>query len=137
MRENQEKMTHNKPGNGPDSASSFMEILEDMNKEGGFISSVLATEEGLPIAAAPDHTLDNSLSALVALLQNASHDVLYQLEMNGLSEITIRDQDRYKFVCRRIKSADDRLLLAALVPPDVYYRRVTNRAMKRIQSFLE
>ncbi|MFO7942758.1 MAG: roadblock/LC7 domain-containing protein [Anaerolineales bacterium] len=130
-------MTRHTQGNDPDSASSFIDILEEMNEEGEFIRSVLATEEGLPIAAVPDHSLDNSLSALVSLLHNVSHDVLYQLEMNEISEITIRDQDRYKFVCRRIKTADDSLLLAALVPPDLYYRQVTNRAMKRIQSFLK
>jgi len=130
-------MTRNAQGNDPDSASSFIDILEKMNEEGGFIRSVLATEEGLPVAAVPDQSLDNSLSALVSLLHNVSHDVLSQLEIDEISEITIRDQDRYKFVCRRIKTADDSLLLAALVPPDLYYRRVTNRAMKRIQSFLK
>lgn len=130
-------MTRTTQGNDPDTASSFIDILEEMNEQGGFIRSVLATEEGLPIAAAPDHTMDNSLSALVSLLQNVSQDVIYQLEMDEISEITIRDQDRYKFVCRKIKSADDSLLLAALVPPDMYYRRVTSRAMRRIQTFLK
>jgi len=130
-------MSPHAQGNDPDSASSFIDILEEMNEEGGFIRSVLATEEGLPVAAAPDHSLDNSLSALVSLLHNVSHDVLYQLELDEISEITIRDQARNKFVCRRIKTADDSLLLAALVPPDLYYRRVTNRAMKRIQLFLK
>jgi predicted regulator of Ras-like GTPase activity (Roadblock/LC7/MglB family) len=130
-------MTRHAQGNDPDSALSFIDILEEMNEEGGFIRSVLATEEGLPVAAVPDHSLDNSLSALVSLLHNVSHDILSQLEMDEISEITIRDQARYKFVCRRIKTADDSLFLAALVPPDLYYRRVTNRAMKRIQSFLK
>jgi len=130
-------MTRTTQENDPDTASSFIDILEEMNEQGGFIRSVLATEEGLPIAAAPDQTMDNSLSALVSLLQNVSQDILYQLEMDEISEFTIRDQDRYKFVCRKIKSADDSLLLAALVPPDLYYRRVTNRAMRRIQSFLK
>ncbi len=129
-------MVSNMHGEDHDQEMPFVDILKKMNAEGGFHQSVLATGEGLPIAVAPDDLEGDSTGALVAMLQRLSRDLQNQLDMNGINEITIRDQNRFCLVCRCIAYEEDTLVLAALVPPDHYYRRVTNRAVKRIRTQL-
>lgn len=122
---------------GRDQVRPFVDILTQMNKEGGFQRSVLATEEGLPIAAAPDTAEGESVGALVAMLQQVSREIQSQLDLKGVNEVTIRDDGRVRLVCRGIPFQGDTLILAALVPPDQYYRRVTNRAIRLIQNQLD
>ncbi|MFO8035122.1 MAG: roadblock/LC7 domain-containing protein [Anaerolineales bacterium] len=121
---------------GRDQATPFVDILTQMNEEGGFQQSVLVTGEGLPIAAAPDPVKGESVGALVALLHQVSRDIQTQLDLRGVNEVTILDDDRIRLVCRGIACQGDTLILAALVPPDQYYRRVTNRAIRRIRNQL-
>lgn len=125
---------HQAGGNAP---LSFVEILQAMNSEGGFVRSVLATSEGLPIASAPDNPDNELAGAMGALLQKVSEDTQGQLGMAPLDEVTIRTEDRTYLVCRRIGTGDDSLSLCALVPANHAYRRATNKAVKRIQAMLE
>jgi predicted regulator of Ras-like GTPase activity (Roadblock/LC7/MglB family) len=108
-----------------------------MNLEGGFVRSVLATSEGLPIASAPmspDHEL---ASAMIALLQQVSVETQDHLELAPVDEVTIRTEERVHLVCRTIISGDDWICLCALVPPGRVYRRATNRAVRRIKGVIE
>jgi len=104
-----------------------------MNEEGGFEFAVLTTGDGLPIASSPNHDLSEPTGALVAALQHISRDIQDQLELKGVDEVTIRDHDRLRLVCRSFQEGEDRLILAAFVPSGHHYRRVTNRAIKRIK----
>jgi predicted regulator of Ras-like GTPase activity (Roadblock/LC7/MglB family) len=117
--------------------SYFSEILEEMNHEGGFERSVLATSEGLPIASCPmrpDHEL---ASAMIAMLQQVSVETQDNLDLETVDEVTIRTEDRMHLVCRRIQSGSDWICLCALVPAGAYYRRATNRAVRRITEILD
>lgn len=123
------------PGGG--NISPFSEILEEMNREGGFDRSVLATSEGLPIASCPmqpDHEL---ASAMIAMLQQVGAETQDHLNLAAVDEVTIRTKDRMHLVCRRIQSGNDWICLCALVPPGAYYRRATNRAVRRICEMIE
>jgi predicted regulator of Ras-like GTPase activity (Roadblock/LC7/MglB family) len=118
------------------SLSSFSDILEEMNQEGGFDRSVLATSEGLPIASCPmqpDHEL---ASAMIAMLQQVGVETQDNLNLAAVDEVTIRTEDRMHLVCRRIQSGSDWICLCALVPAGSYYRRATNRAVRRITQIL-
>lgn len=118
-------------------ASPFSKILEDMNQEGGFERSVLATSEGLPIASypmQPDHEL---ASAMIALLQQVGEETQDNLNLASVDEVTIRTEDRMHLVCRRIQSGTDWICLCALVPAGAYYRRATNRAVRRISQLID
>jgi predicted regulator of Ras-like GTPase activity (Roadblock/LC7/MglB family) len=130
-------MVGNSQDSGRQQTFPFVNILTQMNEEGGFQRSVLATGEGLPIAAVPDSMESESTGALVAMLQQVSQDIQSQLDLKGVNEVTIRDDDRFRLVCRGIAYQGDTLILAALVPPDQYYRRVTNRAIRRIRKQLD
>lgn len=116
---------------------SFVEILQDMNQAGEFELAVLVTEEGLPVASAPDGKNSESTAALAAMLQQVSRDVQEQLNLKGVDEVTVRDGNRYRLVCRGIEHGGELLILAVYVPPGIYYRRVTNRAIKRIRAFID
>jgi len=98
---------------------------------------VLASKEGLPIATAPRGHNSDLAAAIIALLQKVSDETQGELGMASVDEVTIRDQDRLRLVCRNFFAGKEELILAALVPPDHYYRHVTNQAIKRIQESLE
>jgi predicted regulator of Ras-like GTPase activity (Roadblock/LC7/MglB family) len=116
---------------------TFGEILQAMNQEGGFDRSVLATSEGLSIASAPlqpDHEL---ASAMIAMLQKVGAETQDHLDLAPVDEVTIRTATSEHLVCRTIPSGEDWICLCAVVPPGHYYRRATNRAVRRIQDMLE
>jgi hypothetical protein len=72
----------------------------------------------------------------VALLRKVSSETREQLGMSALDEVTVRSQDRVRLVCRYLAVGEQGLILVALVPPDCYYRRATNRAIAQIRRLL-
>lgn len=130
-------MTDKVPEGRSSQTVTFREILSSMNEEGGFQRSVLATGEGLPIAAAPNLGESESTGAMISMLQRVSQDIQEQLDFHGVDEVTIRDDQRNRLVCRGINVGQDSLILAAFVPPGQYYRRATNRAIKHIQQLVK
>jgi predicted regulator of Ras-like GTPase activity (Roadblock/LC7/MglB family) len=122
---------------GEESTLSFVDILEEMNQAGGFDRSVLATSEGLPIASSPQSPDSELASAMIALLQQVSAETQDHLGMEPVDEVVIRTRDRVHLVCRTINSGSDWLSLCAVVPPGRLYRRVTNRAVRKIRQVIE
>ncbi len=130
-------MSENQLPSERSATASFVDILKEMNLEGGFARSVLATSEGLPIASAPmrpDHEL---ASAMIAMLQKVSLETQGHLDLAPVDEVTIRTEERVHLVCRTIPSGKDWICLCALVPPGRVYRRATNRAIRRIKEVIE
>ena len=125
---------HQQGGKAP---LSFVDILREMNQDGGFTSSVLASSEGLPIASVPVNPDSELASAMVALLQQVSVETQGQLGLAPVDEVTIRTEDNVHLVCRIIISGDDWLSLCVLVPANWSYRRASNRAVRRIREVLE
>ena len=115
----------------------FVDILQEMNSEGGFTRSVLATSEGLPIASDPENQDNEVASAMVALLQQVGNETQDNLHLAPVDEVTIRTENQNLLVCRKIISGNEWLTLCALVPPDQAYRRATNRAVRRIREILD
>lgn len=116
---------------------TFDEVLKEMNSDGGFIRSVLATSDGFSIASAPT-TPDHELaSAMIALLQQVSVETQDNLGLAAVDEVTIRTKEHSYLVCRTIPSGDDSLSLCAIVPPGRSYRRVTSRAVRKILQIIE
>ena len=111
-------------------------ILREMNQAGRFQVSLLTSAEGLPIATVPATCDSDVAAAMVALIQRASYDAQSQLGMKDVDEVTIRDRDRIRLVCRYIAVGSERLILAAMVPPGHSYRRVTNLTVRRIRRLL-
>ncbi|MCK4489042.1 MAG: roadblock/LC7 domain-containing protein [Anaerolineales bacterium] len=124
---------HRRGGNTP---LTFVEILNDMNQEGGFSRSVLATSEGLPIASAPVNPDSELASAMVAVLQQAASETRNQFQLPPIDEFTIRAVNKHHLICRMIKIDSDMMILGVVVPPGQLYRRVTNKAITRIREAL-
>ncbi len=121
-------------GNAP---LTFDEILQEMNSGGGFIRSVLATSDGFSIASAPTNPDHELASAMIALLQQVSVETQDNLGLAPVDEVTIRTKENSYLVCRTIPSGNESLSLCALVPPGRAYRRVTNRAVRKILQIIE
>ena len=115
---------------------SFVDILKEMNTKGGFIRSVLATSEGLPIASAPVNPDSELDSAMVALLQQVAAETRNQLGLSPIDELTIRTENKLHLICRTINTGSDLMILGVIVPPGQLYRRVTNQAINRIRGAL-
>jgi predicted regulator of Ras-like GTPase activity (Roadblock/LC7/MglB family) len=108
-------------------------ILQDMLDRGGLIGAVLADGQGLPIATAASREDADVTSAMVGMLQRVSEEARQRLGMADVDQIAIRDRDGARLVCRCLYIDREAFLLAAMVPPRTYYRRVTNQAMRRIR----
>ncbi len=115
---------------------SLQRILAEAREEGGFQVMVLTSTEGLPIMTVPADYNSDLASAMVALLQKVSNEAQGQLGMSEVDEVTIRDRERTRLVCRRLVVAGDELIVVAIVPPGRPYRRVMNRAVYRIREVL-
>ncbi len=121
---------------GGNTPLTFVEILNDMNQEGGFSRSVLATSEGLPIASAPVNPDSELASAMVAMLQQAASETGDQFQLPPIDEFTIRTENKLHLICRMIKIDSDMMILGVVVPPGQLYRRVTNKAITSIREAL-
>jgi predicted regulator of Ras-like GTPase activity (Roadblock/LC7/MglB family) len=129
-------VTDKKSPNGMVAPLSLSDILREMNTEGGFTRSVLATAEGLAIASAPVDSDQELASAMVAMLQKISADTQDNLGLAPVDEVTIRTEERSYLVCRTIPSGADWVSLLVIVPPGQAYRRATNKAMRKIESMV-
>jgi predicted regulator of Ras-like GTPase activity (Roadblock/LC7/MglB family) len=128
----------NRDHSGSQSAlAPLQRILETMKREGGFEAALLTSLDGLPIATVPPDYDSDVAAAMVALIQRVSHDAREELEMAGVDEVTIRDQDYTRLVCRYLDVDGQQMILAALVPDGNYYRRATNRAIHEIKTAMQ
>ena len=130
-------MNHDKHIPGAKKPTSLKEILQEMHTTGKFQVSVLTSAvEGLPIATFPADYDSDLTAVIVALLQRVSNDARGGLKMAEVDELTIRDRDQTRLVCRYLVIGRERLILAAIVPPGRPYRRVTNWAVRQIEQLL-
>ncbi len=130
-------MTENVPREGGRATLTFDEILHEMNTDGGFIRSVLATSDGFSIASAPTSPDNELASAMIALLQQVSVETQDNLGLAPVDEVTIRTEEHSYLVCRTIPAGGESLSLCAIVPPGRAYRRATNRAVRKIRQIIE
>jgi predicted regulator of Ras-like GTPase activity (Roadblock/LC7/MglB family) len=107
-----------------------------MNQEGGFTRSVLATDEGLPIASAPVNADSELASAMVTMLQQVAAETRNQLGLPPIDEITIRTDQKQHLICRPIQIGNQIMIMGVIVPPYKPYRRVTNKAIHRLKKVL-
>jgi predicted regulator of Ras-like GTPase activity (Roadblock/LC7/MglB family) len=112
---------------------AFENVLQEMNRAGDFKAAVLSTTEGLPLASAPADYEDEMVAAMVALLNKLAGQARQQLNLAQVDELSLVGDDRTRLACRYFSVAGQKLVLAVLVPPDRYYRRLTNRAIREIR----
>lgn len=112
---------------------AFEHLLQEILERGGFVTAVLANGQGLPIATATARQDANVTSAMVAMLQRVSEEARQRLGMAHVDQVAIRDREGARLVCRCLYVEGEVFLLAVMVPPRTYYRRVTNWALRQIR----
>jgi len=117
--------------------SSFEQILTQMNTEGRFNASVLASQDGLAVASAPTPSPydADTVAAMVAMVKDFILQTQTRLGMAEVDEVSMVVGDRSRLVCRYFTAAGEQpFVLAVLTPPNATYRRVTTRAVREIQA---
>jgi len=112
---------------------AFEKILREMNHAGDFKAAVLATTEGLSLASTPAGYEDEMAAAMVALLNEVARQAHRQLNLAQVDELSLVGDDRTRLACRYFSVDRQDLVLAVLTPPDHYYRRLTNWAIREIR----
>ncbi len=108
-------------------------ILHDLNSLGGFPISVLTDRDGLLLASAcsPDWDSEKQ-AAVVAVIQRAAQQT-EGVEMGRADEVTVRDNQGRRLVCRPFAVVDRVLILGVLAANGRAYRRATNDAVREIR----
>lgn len=116
--------------------SPFETILAEMNTQGHFTASVLASEEGLPIAVAPTPTPYDAptVAAMVTLVRDFILQTQARLGLPEVDEVSIVISDRSRLVCRYFALDERPFVLAVILPPQQTYRRLTTLAISKIKK---
>ncbi len=117
-------------------SETLAQILHTMLDEHNFSAAVLTGSSGLPLASAQrqDRELSNLLAAIAPVLEQAAQRTTSHTEIDIADEIVIRGAERSRVVCRFFQAGEQPLILAAIVPPRVTYRRTMNQAIRAIRQ---
>lgn len=118
--------------------SALADILEQMNKEGGFIASVISTDNGLLIASATSPTTNRDIvAAMTGYVASTVKRMRDEFEIGDLRDITVRCS-LGKVVFRNIATiGDEGFLIAAIIPKYVrYHSRAIGKAATKIRKIL-
>jgi predicted regulator of Ras-like GTPase activity (Roadblock/LC7/MglB family) len=119
--------------------SPFEEILMRLNEEGGFTASVLASDDGLPVAVAPacpPYDAD-TIAAMVTLVKSFVRETQTRLGLAEVDEMSLVVGDRSRLVCRYFSALNKSFVLTTLTSPGTSYRRLTTKAIRQIIAALE
>lgn len=119
--------------------SVFEEILARMNREGDFTTSVLASDDGLPVAAAPAPAAydPDTIAAMVTLVKSFIEQTQQRLGLEQVDEVSIVVSDRSRLVCRYFKIGNLSFILTIVAPPNATHRRLSTRAIRELQQAWE
>jgi len=113
------------------------QVLRAMNEEGRFRASVLVSSDGLPLSSVSSPFDIEMMAAMVTLVVNTIEQARENIGLDELDEISLVQADKMRLICRRFSVGQEQVILAAIAPPHQTYRRLTNRAIKRIQNALK
>lgn len=116
---------------------SLDSVLRDMNDEGRLRASVLVSSDGLPLSSVSSPFDTEMMAAMVTLVVNTVEQARENIGLDELDEVSMVQADKMRLICRRFSIGQEQVILAAIAPPHQTYRRLTNRAIKRIQTALE
>ncbi len=114
------------------------EILEQMNKEGGYLASILAREDGLLVASAVAPTTNGDVvAAMSGIVASTAERMQKELGLGGVRDITIRCTEG-KAVFKKIQSGgSESFIIAALMARRVrYHLRPLGKTSTKISRLL-
>ncbi|MBD3406607.1 MAG: hypothetical protein GF411_10875 [Candidatus Lokiarchaeota archaeon] len=117
---------------------ALAEVLEKMNKEGGFIASILARDDGLLLASAASPTTNREVvAAMSGYVAESVERMRNELALGELKDISVRCS-KGKAVFKKVTAKGVQpLILAALMPRNVrYHARPIGKAGTKIRRIL-
>ena len=118
---------------------SFDKILDEMNQQGNFSATVLAGDDGLPIATAPQPSPydADTIAAMVTMVKGFIKDTQTRLKLAEVDEVAVMVGDRSRLVCRYFAAADRAFVLTTITQPHQNYRRLMSQAIREIKVEFE
>jgi len=114
-----------------DRQQAFRHILEQLTANEAVSLALLASDDGLLIAAVPD----TDLAQTVAAVGSTIHQLAARTAGKRMvDEIAVRFSDRELLVCLRFRCREAELHLSIVVRPNQAYRRIANRAIRQISA---
>ena len=108
--------------------------------KGGFEAFMLFNEEGIPMATVgqPTHYDEDAIAALSVVLRQFA-ELLEDFHVDTIvNETSIRTTNKYRIVSRpfQVEEIDIKLILIAIVPQNLSYRKITNKAIQTVQHIM-
>ncbi|MBS7248459.1 MAG: roadblock/LC7 domain-containing protein [Candidatus Jordarchaeales archaeon] len=98
-----------------DKLLALTQILENMNKKGGFSASVISGEDGLVVAEASSSGNKQVIAAMASLAHSTAMRVKDQIGLGDLEQVTIETSDGI-IVFKSVEIPKRKFILAAILP---------------------
>jgi len=114
----------------------FENILVQMNHTGNFTAAVLASDDGLVVAAAPTPSPydTDTIAAMVTMVKDFIKQTQTRLGLADVDEVAIFVNDKSRLICRYFGVDKHQFVLTVLAPPQTSYRRMMSRAVHQIRA---
>ena len=112
------------------------EELLHVCEEGNFEACLLFNEEGIPMAGVDFSERFNAdgIAALSVIL-NQSAELTQEFQCDAIvDEISLRISNKHRIVSRPFQVDDIRLILVAILPSHLPYRRITTTVVHKVQQ---
>jgi predicted regulator of Ras-like GTPase activity (Roadblock/LC7/MglB family) len=107
-------------------------VLRALCDQLGFDAAVLVGEEGLPLATADSPYDSEALAAVTSFFRRSARQVQTQLGWEGLDQVSVTANDGRQLVGRTFEVEGEEIILVVLLPGQMPYRQLTNRAVEAI-----
>jgi predicted regulator of Ras-like GTPase activity (Roadblock/LC7/MglB family) len=107
-------------------------------KEGHFEALMLYNNEGIPMVEVNlfEHYNKDGIAALSAVLSQSA-ELTEEFHANTtVDEVSLRTANKVRIVSRPFQVDNARLILVAIVPKDLPYRKITSAAVQKVQQLL-
>jgi predicted regulator of Ras-like GTPase activity (Roadblock/LC7/MglB family) len=108
-------------------------ILADMNNNGGFYLSLIATSEGLLVSSTSSEYDSETIAAIASLVGETASRAERHLGFLRTDEVSVVDRHNVRLVCHRFEVGEKTFILVLLVPYSKPYRRISSKALAEIR----
>lgn len=105
-------------------------------EEGHFEALMLFNNEGIPMVGVDlfEHYNKDGIAALSAVLSQSAELTEEFHADTTVDEVSLRTANKVRIVSRPFQVENTRLILVAIVPKDLPYRKITSAAVQKLQQ---